>query len=331
MSMKDIRAVITQYQKSNTAKALWQLVSTLGAYALVWVGIYYSLEISLWLMIPLVLLGAGLLIRIFIIFHDCCHGSFFSSKSANEFCGYLTGILAFTPFHYWKWQHLIHHRTSGNLDKRGTGDIWTMTVQEYLDSPRLQRIYYRLARNPIVLFAIAPFLLFVVWHRFCFMNGEKNERRSVWITNFGLLGMAVGMASVFGIVPYLLLQTAIMVTAGSMGIWMFYVQHQFEGVYWQRNENWNYVQAAIQGSSFYKLPKVLQWFSGNIGFHHVHHLSPQIPNYYLEKCHNSTPALKEVKALTLISSFKSLQYRLWDEASEKLVSFRHISKLRQSK
>jgi omega-6 fatty acid desaturase (delta-12 desaturase) len=207
--------------------------------------------------------------------------------------------------------------------------LWTLTVQEYLESSRWRRFAYRLARNPIVLFVIAPFFLFLIKHRFSRAKAGKRERHSVYWTNLAVLGMAAGLSWLFGIKAYLLLQLVIMLVAGSAGLWLFYVQHQFDGVYWERRHEWDYTTAALQGSSFYKLPKVLQWFSGNIGFHHIHHLSPRIPNYHLEKCHEAEPLFQSVKPVTLCSSLKSFTFRLWDEQRRKLVGYRHLRVLRQ--
>ena len=223
----------------------------------------------------------------------------------------------------------MHHRTSGDLSRRGTGDIWTLTVQEYLESPRWRRLAYRLVRNPVVLFIFAPLFLFLVKHRFPLPKAPPQVKRSVLWTNLALAGMVAGMGLLLGFKTYLLLQLTVTMTAGSAGIWLFYVQHQFEGVYWQRGDKWDYVAAAIDGSSFYKLPKVLQWFTGSIGFHHIHHLSPRIPNYNLEKCYKAERLFQTVRPVTLFSSLKSLAFRLWDEQQQKLVSFGHIRAMRR--
>jgi len=204
-----------------------------------------------------------------------------------------------------------------------------LTVQEYLESSRWRRFAYRLARNPIVLFVIAPLFVFLVWQRFPKPEASRRERHSVYWTNLAILGLAAGMSWIFGLKAYLLIQLTVMAVAGSAGVWLFYVQHQFEGVYWERAGEWDYAKAALQGSSFYKLPKVLQWFSGNIGFHHIHHLSPRIPNYHLEKCHEAEPLFQTVKPVTLLASFKSFTFRLWDEKGRKLVGYDHLRALRR--
>jgi omega-6 fatty acid desaturase (delta-12 desaturase) len=269
------------------------------------------------------------MVRIFIIHHDCGHGSYFKSRKANDIWGFITGVLTLTPYYLWRWEHAVHHASSGDLDGRGTGDVWTLTVQEYLEASRGKRFAYRLARNPVVLFVIAPLVLFLVKHRFPNSKASKRERHSVYWTNLGILGMAAAMSWVFGIEAYVLLQVMVVAVAGSVGVWLFYVQHQFEGVYWERRDDWDYTTAALQGSSFYKLPKILQWFSGNIGYHHIHHLSPRIPNYNLERCHKADPLFQSVKPITLFSSFKSFTFRLWDERRHKLVGYRHLRILRR--
>jgi omega-6 fatty acid desaturase (delta-12 desaturase) len=264
------------------------------------------------------------MVRVFIIFHDCGHGSFFRPRLANDITGFLAGLLTFTPYFHWRWEHSLHHGTSGNLDKRGTGDIWTMTVQEYLESSRWKRFAYRLSRNPIILFVIAPVFLLLGRQRFPSPTASTRERHSVWWMNLAILGMVGLMSWIFGWKAYLLLQLIVTIVAGAAGVWLFYVQHQFEDAYWERAAEWDYTTAALQGSSYYKLPAILQWFSGNIGFHHIHHLSPRIPNYNLERCHYSHPLFQAVKPVTLFGSFKSLAYRLWDEQGRRLISFREL-------
>ena len=326
---KRLRSVLVRFQKPSTARALWQFFNTVVPYVLLWVLMYHVKEISLWLAIPLAMLAGALLVRVFIFFHDCGHGSFFKSHWANAVFGFICGVLTFTPYYHWRWQHAIHHGTSGHLDKRGVGDIWTMTVQEYLESTRWNRFSYRFQRSPFVLFVIAPLYVFLIRQRFSSSDASPRERYSVWLMNFALLTVAIVMSWLFGFWTYLLLQVIAWMVAGASGIWLFYIQHQFEDAYWERDEQWDYTAAALQGSSYYKLPRILQWFSGNIGFHHIHHLSSNIPNYNLERCHNADPIFQQVKPITLFSSFKSLRYRLWDEATKKLVSFARIRHLRR--
>jgi omega-6 fatty acid desaturase (delta-12 desaturase) len=315
------KKIVARYQKPSTGRAVWQMINTLVPYVALWCLMYFTLSVSWWLTIPLAVLAGGILVRTFIIFHDCGHGSFFRSAKANHILGAITGVLTFTPYYHWRWEHAIHHSSAGDLDRRGTGDVWTLTVQEYLESSRWRRFAYRLARNPIVLFVIAPFALFLFMQRVPSLKAPTRERYSVYWTNLGLGAVAAGLIALFGLKAWLIIQLTILITAGAAGVWLFYVQHQFEGVYWERSEDWDYAEAALKGSSFYKLPKVLQWFSGNIGFHHIHHLSPRIPNYHLEKCHDAEPLFQTVKPVTFFSSFRSLTFRLWDEQRRKLVGF----------
>ena len=326
----DWKKIVVQYQKPSATRASWQIVNTLVPYALLWFLMYRTVAISWWLTAPLAILAGAFLVRAFIIFHDCGHGSFFKSRAANDVWGFLCGMLTFTPYYHWRWEHALHHATSGDLDRRGTGDVWTMTVQEYLESSRWKRFAYRLARNPIVLFVLAPLFIFLLQQRLPKAKADRRERSSVYWMNLAILGLAIVMATIFGIKAYLLIQLIVVMVAGSSGIWLFYVQHQFEGVYWERRDEWDYAAAALKGSSFYKLPRVLQWFSGNIGFHHIHHLSPRIPNYNLEKCHKANPLFQQVRPVTLISSFKSFTFHLWDEQRRHLVSFRDLRRLRRA-
>ncbi len=325
------KEIVAKYQQPSTPRAVWQIVNTLVPYAALWYLMYLSLAVSWWLVVPLAILAGGFVVRIFIIFHDCGHGSFFKSRRANDIVGFLAGVLTFTPYYHWRWEHAIHHASSGHLDKRGTGDIWTLTVQEYLEASRWKKFAYRLARNPFILFVLAPLFLFLIRQRFPAAKANKRERHSVYWMNLAILGMAMGLCLIFGLKEYVLIQLIITAVAGGAGVWLFYVQHQFEDVYWERGEDWDYTRAALEGSSFYKLPKILQWFSGNIGFHHIHHLSARIPNYNLERCHDADPLFQSVKPITLLPSFKSFTFRLWDEQRRKLVGYRHLRTIRRRK
>jgi acyl-lipid omega-6 desaturase (Delta-12 desaturase) len=322
------KKVVARFQQPSTPRALWQLVNTVIPYAGIWYLMYLTHEISWWITAPLAVLAAGFLVRIFIIFHDCGHGSYFKSRRANDITGFITGLLTFTPYYQWRWEHAVHHGSTGNLDKRGIGDVWTMTVQEYLEASRWRRFSYQLARNPVVLFAIAPVLVFLVLQRVPKNGADVRERNSVWWMNLALLGMVIGLSMLFGWKAYLVIQLIIMMVSGAAGIWLFYVQHQFEDAYWERGADWDYVAAALKGSSYYKLPKILQWFSGNIGFHHIHHLSTRIPNYNLQRCHEAEPLFQSIKPLRLMDSFRTATLRLWDEQAQRLVTFAAIRRLR---
>lgn len=323
------QAAVADYQKPHPWRATWQIVNSFGSYVLLWYLMYLSLGVSWWLTAPLAVLASGVLVRVFIIFHDCGHGSYFVSRRANRIVGFVAGLLTFTPYGHWRWQHAVHHATAGDLDRRGAGDVWTLTVQEYVQASRWRKFAYRLARNPFVLFVLAPIVMFLFVQRVPSPEATGKERHSVWWMNLAILGMVLALSSIYGFVPYLIIQLSITALSGAAGIWLFYVQHQFEDAYWQRAGEWDYTTAALRGSSFYKLPKVLQWFSGNIGFHHVHHLSPRIPNYNLERCHDSAPLFQGVAQVTVRKSLKSLTLHLWDESSQKLISFRALRRARK--
>lgn len=318
------REIVLRFQRPSNGRASWQLINTLVPYLLCWYVMTKTIEVSYWLTLPIAIVAAGLLVRIFIIFHDCGHGSFFGSPTANRITGFLSGLLTFTPYHHWRQAHAEHHRTAGQLDRRGVGDVWTMTVQEYRTASRGRRLAYRLSRNPLVLFVLAPLYVFVVRQRFPFITKHKRERRSVHWMNAAVLAMVVTISALIGVREYLSIQLTVTALSGTAGIWLFFVQHQFESAYWESGKNWDYAEAALKGSSFYKLPRILQWFSGNIGFHHIHHLNPRIPNYNLQRCHESDPFFQQVKPLTLLSSFKSVYAQLWDEQRKKMVRYRQV-------
>ncbi len=329
MKVLPARDVVRRFQEPSNLRAGWQLTNTLVPYVLCWVAMSYTLTKSYWISLPIAVLAAGFLVRLFVIFHDCGHGSFFKSRKANDVTGFITGVLTFTPYFHWRWEHAIHHRTAGHLDRRGVGDIWTMTVREYLEASRWRRFAYRLARNPFILFVLAPIYVFLVHQRFAAAAAKGKEWRSVHWTTLAMLGVAAALSLALGIKQYLLIQLTVTTLSGAAGIWLFYVQHQFEEAYWERGENWNFNEAALKGSSFYKLPSVLQWFSGSIGLHHIHHISPIIPNYNLQRCHDADAAFRAVRPMTLLSSLKSLPTHLWDEQGKKLVGFRHLRQLRE--
>jgi acyl-lipid omega-6 desaturase (Delta-12 desaturase) len=320
------KKIVAACEVPSTTRAVWQLVNTLGPYVALWVVMYRTVAISWWLTIPFAVLSGGFLIRTFIIFHDCGHGSFLRSPRANAVIGFITGMITFTPYFHWRWEHALHHGTAGDLDRRGLGDVWTLTVREYLDSSRWKRFSYRLSRNPFVLFVVAPVFIFFVKQRFPSKDANPRERRSVLWMNLAVIGMASTMCAIYGVGTYLLLQTIVMAAGGAAGVWLFYVQHQFADAYWERHERWDYTTAALEGSSYYKLPAILRWFSGNIGYHHVHHLSSRIPNYNLKRCHESSPLFRQVKPMTLFGSLRSIGAHLFDERLRRVVSFGHAKR-----
>lgn len=316
--------VIMKYNHPDIKKSIWQICNSVIPYLAMWYIMYRSLEYSYLITLFLSVIASGFLIRIFIIFHDCGHRSFFVSAKANHIVGMIMGLFTFTPFDRWHNQHRIHHATSGNLDKRGVGDVWTMTVEEYLKSSRKDRFFYRAFRNPFIMFTLGPVLVVFLQNRTTSKKMSRPEKRNVYFTNFIVLIAAVLMSYLIGLKAFLMIQLPIILIAHSMGLWLFYVQHQFDEVYWERDKNWDYKISAIKGSSFLKLPPVLQWFTGNIGFHHIHHLSSRIPNYFLAKCHRENEIFRQVKPIIWFSTFRSLTLGLWDEANRRMISFRKI-------
>ncbi|PEZ73940.1 fatty acid desaturase [Bacillus sp. AFS017274] len=306
---------------------MWQIVNTLGPFIILWYLAYISLSVSYWLALIPAVFAAGFLTRIFIIFHDCTHHSFFKNRRANRIVGTIMGVLTLFPFDQWGHEHSVHHATSGNLDKRGTGDIWTLTVDEYLAAPLKLRFAYRFYRNPLVMFGLGPIYVFLLKNRFNRKGARKKEKMNTYLTNVIIVALVALLCLAVGWQSFLLVQGSIFMISGSVGIWLFYVQHTFEDSYFEENEEWEYVLAAVEGSSFYKLPKLMQFLTGNIGYHHVHHLSPRVPNYKLEMAHNNTQPLENVPTITLATSLRSLRFRLWDEDSKNFVSFKDIKYL----
>lgn len=314
---------LKHFRKPSNMTATWQLINTIVPYFFLW----YLMVVSLLHGYPYVLtfvltvVAAAFLVRIFILFHDCVHGAFYKSKRANVFIGYLLGVLVFTSFEDWRFIHLRHHGTYANLDARGFGDIWTLTLNEYEKSTNLKKMSYRLYRNPLVLIGLGALFNFLLHNRLPDLRATRKERLGVILTNLLILGVALAAGKVIGWHIYLLIQLPVLLLAGAAGIWLFYVQHQFEGGYWARKEDWEPLRAAMEGSSYYNLPVLLQWFSGNIGYHHIHHLSPVIPNYCLKKCYDSIAPLQLIKPVSLSQSLSFLGLKLWDEHLQKMVSF----------
>ncbi len=317
----DARPALAKLRAPSSTKAIWQLVNTLLPYGVLWYLMVRSVQLGysmLWT-VALAVIAAGFVVRIFILFHDCVHGSFFPSRRANRFFGYVLGVLVFTPFDDWRFTHLRHHGTYANLDTRGTGDIWTLTVEEYRQASLGKRMLYRLYRHPLVLVGLGGAFTFLIWNRKTTPGGTYKERRSVWLTNFFIAVITILAAWLIGWQTFLLIQLPVMWLAGMGGVWLFFVQHQFEGGYWARTARWDTLRAAMEGSSFYKLPAVLNWFSASIGYHHIHHLNPRIPNYGLQASYNAVPEVQLEKPLTLKQSLCCFRFKLWDEAQQKMV------------
>ncbi len=319
------RTMIVKYQNADTWRSIWQIIDTFVPYFILLYCMYRSLSISYWLTLALAIPAAGLHVRTFIIFHDCTHGSFFNSQKANNLLGFVSGLFSLTPYYEWRHNHSIHHATGSDLDNRGIGDVWMLTVKEYLGRSRWNRFVYRFYRNPLVMFGIGPLFMFFVSHRFTSRASGSREKKNVYWTNFALAVIVASLGYAVGFSSLLLVFLPTIWLAGVFGLWLFYVQHQYAGVYWARHSEWDFFDSALKGSSFYKLPKILQWFSGNIGFHHIHHLSPRVPNYSLCRCQKEIPLFRSVNPLTLRSSFHSLTLRLWDEKRHLLVGFRDVS------
>jgi omega-6 fatty acid desaturase (delta-12 desaturase) len=315
------KQAVANYQSPDLRRSLWQIANTFIPYFALWYLMVRSLSVSYWLTLGLSVLAAGFLLRIFIFFHDCGHGSFFRSQRANDTLGIITGLLAFTPYYYWRHTHAVHHATVSDLDRRGIGDVWTMTVEEYTTAPGWQRVAYRVFRYPPVTFLVGPAFMFLFVQRVPLAPGNRRERNSVWWTDLALLGVVALMSATIGLKAYVLIQLPVIVFAGMAGVWLFYVQHQFEGTYWERHERWDFVSASMVVSSYYRLPRVLQWFSGNIGFHHIHHLSPRIANYNLSRCYAENEVFQEVAPLTFVMSLAALRLHLWDEENQVMVDF----------
>jgi omega-6 fatty acid desaturase (delta-12 desaturase) len=312
---------IEKYLKPSLGRSIWQIANTFIPYIGLWFLIVYSLSISYWLTAFLIILAAGFLVRLFIIFHDCGHGSYFKSAKANKMVGMFFGILSFTPWDKWHNQHHRHHGSVGNLDKRGVGDVWTLTKEEYRACTKWNRLKYRIYRNPLVMFGIGSMYVFLIQNRLTRKGMPAEERQNVYFTNVALLFVVVAMGLAIGFGTFVVIQLLILYIAAISGLWLFYLQHQYEDVAWFRTEDWNYRTVAIEGSSYVKFPKLLQWFSGNIGFHHIQHLNARIPNYYLNRCYRENKIFKEVKPVTFLLALRSLRLRLWDEQIQRMVSF----------
>ena len=324
------RAMVAPYLKPNGWKATLQLCSTGLPFLLVMAAILTGIADGIWWVMLLVPLAAFLLVRLFMFQHDCGHGSFFPSRLANDMLGAVLGVLTLTPYQAWRGDHALHHAGAGNLDRRGIGDVTTLTIEEYRALPARGRLGYRLYRHPLVLFGIGPAWQFLINQRIPVGHPRKRWRSwlSVLGTNAGLVVLLTVLAMTLGPLPVLTGWLPVIVLAATIGIWLFYIQHQFEDSYWAPKSNWDFQAAALQGSSFYDLPRVLHWLTGNIGFHHIHHLSSRIPNYQLRACHEANPSLQDVPHLSLLGSLRCARLALWDSQSGKLVSFRSMRPVR---
>jgi len=316
-------AALSDYRHSSSGIAIWQLTNTLVPYFGLWAVMILLIKrgTPYVFTLGLAIVASAFLVRVFILFHDCVHGSFFPGRAANTFFGHALGLLTFTPFDDWRFSHLRHHTTYADLDARGFGDIWTLTRSEYEVLPGGMRLAYRLYRNPVILVGLGAIFTFLLRFRLPTRTTRRKERISVIFTNVLIAGMVLIAVRSIGWKTYLLIQLPVLWMAGAAGIWLFYVQHQFEGVYWSRRKEWNALRAAMEGCSYYQLPTVLRWFSGNIGYHHVHHLNGRIPNYRLRDCFAAIPALQARQPLSIRKSLSAVRIKLWDEEQQQLVGF----------
>jgi omega-6 fatty acid desaturase (delta-12 desaturase) len=315
------RETLAPYARPHLGRSLLDVATSVVPYFGLSAAMYYALGVSYWLALAIAIPAAGFLVRTFILFHDCSHGSFLPSKRANMWLGTILGLLVYSPFLRWRHDHAIHHATSGDLDRRGGGDVRTLTVAEYRALPSRAQLAYRIFRNPLVMFGVGPIIALLVGPRLVSRDARPRLRRSVIGTNFALLALIGALCWLLGWRDYLLVQAPTVLLAGSAGIWLFYVQHQFEDAYWESTDGWSYADAALRGSSYLKLPKVLQFFSGNIGLHHVHHLSARIPNYNLQRAHDENPIFHDVPVLSLADGLRAVRLKLWDEDRARMVTF----------
>ncbi len=318
------REALAPYARPRLARSLVDLLTSVVPYLALFVLMYLALGVSYLLTLVLALPAAGFLVRTYIVFHDCTHGSFLPSKRANTWLGTTLGLLVFSTFQSWKHNHAVHHATAGDLDRRGVGDVPTITVAEYRARSPRGRLAYRVFRHPFVMFGVGPIFALVVQPRLVPRSARPRIKRSVVATNLALAAAVGALCWLIGWQAYLLVQIPPIMLAGAMGIWLFYVQHQFEDVYWESGERWSYADAALRGSSYLKLPKVLQFFSGNIGLHHVHHLNARIPNYNLQRAHDENAIFHNVPTLSLLDGLRAVRLKLYDEASGRLVTFAEV-------
>ncbi len=315
---------MARHETASLKHGLIDLGTSVVPYLALSVAMYALLDVSVWLALALAIPAAGFLMRTFIVFHDCTHGSFLPSRRGNLWVGRVAGLLVFQPFANWRHNHAVHHGTAGDLDRRGTGDIPTLTVEEYLARPWNSRLGYRLFRNPIVMFGIGPIWSLMIGPRIWSNSMRKRQRRSILVTNLALAVVLAAIWWLVGIEAWLLVQMPIAFIAGSFGVFMFYVQHQFEDAYWEDSERWDYADAALRGSSYLKLPKVLQFFSGNIGLHHVHHLSAKIPNYNLQRAHDENPIFHQVPVLNALDGVRALRLKVIDSQAGRMLTWTEV-------
>jgi omega-6 fatty acid desaturase (delta-12 desaturase) len=315
------RQISARCYQPRLFRSVLDVATSIVPYLALSVLLYLTWEVSVLLTVSLVVLAAGFLVRTFVVFHDCAHGSLFSSKRANRWVGRLAALLVLSPFERWRHDHAVHHGTSGDLERRGVGDIVTLTVREYRARSRRGRLAYRVIRNPAFMFGLGPIVAMVIGPRLPARGHRPRLRHSVLGTDAAVFSLAAGLCWLIGWERLLLVWAPPALLAGSVGIWLFYVQHQFEDAYWQSADDWDYTEAALRGSSYLRLPRPLEFFTGHIGFHHVHHLNARIPNYNLRRAHRENPIFHHVPELSLLDGLRAVHLKLWDQDRGKLVSF----------
>jgi acyl-lipid omega-6 desaturase (Delta-12 desaturase) len=313
--------VSASYAKPRLRRGLLDVGTSAVPYLALCLAMYLTLSVSPLIEVVLVLPAAGFLVRVFVVFHDCVHGSLLPSRRANTFVGAVLGVLVLSPFLRWRHDHVAHHATSGNLDRRGVGDVQTLTVAEYQARSGRGQLAYRLFRNPLVMFGLGPVLAMIIAPRLVARGTRRRLRNSVFATDAALVVIVGALCWLIGWEDFLIVWAPAGLLAGSVGIWLFYVQHQFEDAYWQRQGEWSYDEAALRGSSYLKLPKLLQFFTGNIGLHHVHHLNPRIPNYNLQRAHDDNEIFGNVRTVSVRDGLRAVKFKLWDEETGQLVTF----------
>ena len=321
------RTNLDEYAQSDLRRSLFGLATSVVPFVALWALMFVAYPVSYWLVLLLAVPAAGFMVRSYILFHDCVHGSYLSSRRGNQWLGRVLGLLAFTPYARWRYEHLVHHATAGDLDRRGVGDVPMSTVAEYEAMSRIGRLGYRLYRNQIVMYLLGPIYSTFIMQRIPTPAARTRLTRSVWVTNLAAALMVATLVWAFGWQAVLLVELPIVVLAGGVGIWLFYVQHQYTGTYWVHTDDWTFTDAALHGSSYLALPRVLQFFTGNIGFHHVHHLNPKIPNYNLQRVHELEPTFQDVPALTLREGLRATRLKLYDERTGRMLTWKQVRSL----
>lgn len=319
--------ILKAYREPDERRSVYEIIVTALPFAALWVLSWQLLSVSIFLSLLLAVPAGAFLVRLFLIQHDCGHGAFFRKRTLNNWTGRIIGVLTLTPYDVWQHKHAVHHASTGHLQQRGTGDVTTLTVSEYLSLTPWQRIKYRIYRHPLVMFAIGPAYIFFLQHRVplgLIRSGELWPWFSAMGTNLGILALSGALIWFVGLVPFLIVQLPITFVAGAIGVWLFYIQHQFENTYWADDAEWDHQDAALLGSSYYDLPRVLHWMTANIGIHHVHHLMSRIPYYRLPEILRDHPELKSIRRINLVQSLSTIGLSLWDERRQRLVSFREV-------